>query len=131
MIYFGWNNWFCDDNELSKRLDIVYPVIKQVANILDIEQDKYTFYCKNICPCVGFTFDRIGINNIDLDEQIFIIDFPSLEATPYKLNCQITYDFYSTLSDFYEPVIKEKDLSLFYDKVLEHKNKLLLPLLMK
>jgi hypothetical protein len=131
MIYFGWYDWFCQENELSKRLDKMYPVIKKVVNILDLEQDKYTFYLKNVCPCLGPTFDRIGFNHIDLDEQIFIIDFPSLEAKPNQLYCHTTYDFFSSLDDFYEPVVKEKDLSSFYDKVLIHKNKLLLPLLMK
>ena len=131
MTYFGWHNWFCDDNELSKRLDKMYPVIKKVVNILGLEQEKYTFYFKNICPCVGLTFDRMGINHIDLDDQLFIINFPSLEATPYRLYCQMTYDFYNALGSFYEPIIKEKDLSLFYDKILIHKNELLLPLLMK
>ena len=131
MIYFGWHDWFCEENELSKRLNKMYPVIKKIVNILDLEQEKYTFYLKNICPCVGLTFDRIGIDNIELDEQIFIIDFPALDATPHRLDSHVTYDFYSAFGDFYEPVIKERDLSLFYDKVLVHKNKLLLPLLMK
>ena len=131
MIYFGWNDWFCDYNELYKRLNKMYPVLKKVVNIMNLEQDKYTFYLKNVSPCIGTTFDRIGINHTDLDEQIFIIDFPSLEANPYKLHCHSTYDFYTNINDFYEPVIKEQDLSLFYDRVLLHKNELLLPLLMK
>lgn len=131
MISFGWYDWSCEDNELSKRLDIMYPVIKKVVNILDLEQDKYTFYLKNVCPCVGLTFDRIGFEHINLDEQLFIIDFPAFGASQNRIDCHVTYNFFSVLGDFYEPVIAERDLSLFYDKVLIHKNELLLPLLMK
>ena len=127
MIYFGWYDWFCAEVELSRRLDLMYPVIKETINILDINNDNFTYYLKEISADV--TFDRIGILDINNDEeQVFTIDFPSYMAIPDDEDAKFTYTLRSSLDCYEEPMIDEHNLSFFYHQVSIHKEKILLPL---
>ena len=127
MIYFGWYDWFCAEVELSKRLNLMYPVIKETTNILDINNDNFTYYLREIGAEV--TFDRIGILDINNDEeQVFIIDFPSYMPIPDDGDAKFTYTLRSSLNHYDEPIIDERNLSFFYHKVRIHKEEILLPL---
>ena len=129
MIYFGWNDWFCAEVELSRRLDLMYPVIKETINILEINNDNFTYYLKEVGADV--TFDRIGFLDINNDgEQVFIIDFPTYMGSGRFEDERSTYTLYSCLN-YLEPIIDEHNLSFFYHKVRIHKEEILLPLQLK
>ena len=127
MIYFGWCDWFCKDSELSTRLDKMYPVIKKATEILGIDVEMYNYYLKNVCIDDGNLYDRIGIIDIETDEQFFIINFPALEGTANRLDLHNSYTFFTSINDFYESIVDETDLSVFYENILINKNEILLP----
>lgn len=104
----------------------MHPIIAEVANILALDSSKYNYYLKNVCPVLGPTYDRIGIIDVELDDQVMIIDFPARGFIFNRYGDKRSYSFYSIFNDFIEPIADNADLRLFYEQVLVNKSKILL-----
>ena len=131
MHYFGWFDYHCPEQQLKKRLNKMFPVIKEVVNILDLNSNKFKYYFKNIWPCLGPKFDVWGLDSIELDDNIFQIQFPALGANHRTLETRRYYKLYSVVNWYVEPLIEEQNLSFFLELVKQKKNEILLPLIMR
>lgn len=94
----GWYDWFCEDEDLSKKLDYMGGIIRcireggKIPNLDDV----YVWF-KNNCPCVGDLYDDFRISREDVNLFVVQVDSP---YTPEKFAVYTPDDGYD------KPVLK-------------------------
>ena len=82
MIAAGWYDWFCDDRSLKRRLDKLFPKVKQLARSSKINMDTMYVFFKNNCPGYGSLYDDFRLCDIKSDDVIFTV----VPASGHKVN---------------------------------------------
>jgi hypothetical protein len=70
----GWRAWFCPVSSLKRRLDKLYPKIKEVVQSEKINIDTMQMLFQNNCPDVGsLYYDEFKICDMKTGEIIYAI----------------------------------------------------------
>ena len=73
MIDAGWYDWFCDEEQLKLRLDLMYYKVKQIALMPKINMDRMFVFFKNNCPGEGEIYDDFRFCDIDSGDVVYTI----------------------------------------------------------
>lgn len=96
MCEAGWYDWFCRNDELYERLEILAPLVKALASCPRISQrmdDTYVFF-KNNCPCSGPLYDSFSICDIHTLDVRYAVCLRTEAAWPgAKVSYYEVWDF--------------------------------------
>lgn len=71
--YFGFYDWFCEEDELEEHADFLIEKVKQICSQKLTKfncSDVYVFF-KNSCTGMGNTYDEFKICDLKTDEVIY------------------------------------------------------------
>jgi hypothetical protein len=69
----GWNDWFCPVSSLKRRLDKLYPKIKEIVQSEKINIDTMSVFFHNIYPGEGSLFDEFKICDMKYGGVLYVI----------------------------------------------------------
>ena len=73
MIKAGWHDWFCEDEELKIRLDLLYYKVKRIALTPKINIDKMYVFFKNNCPGESEIYDDFRFCDMESGNVIYTV----------------------------------------------------------
>jgi len=82
MIEAGWYDWFCKDKQLKKRLDALFPKVKEIVLSQKINPHTMYVFFKNNCPVIGSLYDDFRFCDMKTGEVIYTV----VPASGHKAN---------------------------------------------
>ena len=73
MVRAGWYDWFCKDTSLKRKLDKLFPKVKQISISAKVDLDKMYVFFKNNCPIHGSLYDDFRICDMETGDVIYTI----------------------------------------------------------
>ncbi len=67
--YYGFYDWFCAEDSLSKKAKGFVPKLKFLVNQGLIDGDKMYVWFKNNCPMQGSLYDDMRFSTLDEEED--------------------------------------------------------------
>jgi len=111
MIEAGWHDWFCKDKNLKKRLDKLFPKVKEI--VLSQKINPYTMYVffKNNCPFHGSLYDDFRFCDMKTGDVIYTV-VPASGHTAHKGRAEL----WGMENNFKEPLVTGKwnDIRRFF-----------------
>lgn len=100
-IEAGWYDWFCKDESLCSKTEILAEKLKQIVNSHLINQDKQYVFFKNNCPMCGSLYDDFRICDIETEDVIWTV-IPSNGHTVKKNKAEL----WGKLNNFESPIVE-------------------------
>ena len=111
MIEAGWYDWFCKDSSLKRKLDKLFPKVKQLSASKKINMDKMYVFFKNNCPVYGSLYDDFRICDMKSGDVIFTV----VPASGHKAS-KGKAELWGTENNFKEALVNGtwKDIKAFF-----------------
>jgi hypothetical protein len=115
-IEAGWYDWFCDDSELSDRLQYLGHIIKELSNSPRINIETTSVSFRNVCPLEFPLYDTINFNKgYNPNDTLYWIEIGSPSV---KCKFGLFEIKHAIRTGFIEPVFKcdtEKELIQWFN----------------
>jgi hypothetical protein len=73
MCAAGWYDWFCRKSSLKRRLDKLYPKVRDIAQSSKINLDAMFVFFQNCCPGEGSLYDEFKICDMETYSVIYVV----------------------------------------------------------
>ena len=112
MIEAGWYDWFCRDKNLKKRLDALFPKVKEIVLSQKINPHTMYVFFKNNCPVYGSLYDDFRFCDMKTGDVIYTV----IPASGHKAN-KGQAELWGRENNFKEALVKGtwNDIRKYFD----------------
>jgi len=103
---FYFYDWFCKDNSLERKAQVLMAKVKKFIKTTQIDLDKTYVIFKNNCPLYGNLYDDFRICDIETGDVIYTVA-PSLGYRQRKGEAEV----WGKANSFKEPLFNAKSWS--------------------